>query len=136
MTIHSTTDADMHLNRSSGPFMVRWERITFDNPGLGRRLQDVMRDMDHHYREGEWDEIFETMTGTICEYYLGTGDGFEIAIGYQWDEQRDKYQVRSVGFRGSLEPHTALDEVARHVQAFAHERKQSAALRHHSLVHG
>jgi hypothetical protein len=110
---------------SARSFSVAWRRVTSDDVALGRRFLEVMCEMDHHYAEGDWDAIFGLMTGEGCKYYVGEGDAFELVIGYQWDGGREKYQIRSAGFRGQIECHEALRGLAENTRAFLSENQQS-----------
>ena len=122
-SIQKTSDPLTVQSRSH--LSVHWRLVTASDPVLGRRYQDVMAEMDHHYAEGNWPDVFRLMTADGCQYYVGCGQAFELVIGFQWDGDRQKYQVRSVGFRGDIEPHEALILIADQVAGFAHEHRQS-----------
>ena len=106
--------------------VVNWQRVTSDRHDLGHHFLDVMSEMDSHYAACDPSEQIQLMTTGGWEYYVGTGEGFELVVGYQWDGGHNKFQVRSTGFRGCLEPHEALALVADHVLEFIRTHDQSA----------
>lgn len=104
---------------------VAWTLITRESLDLGRKFLDVMGDMDRHYREEEPAQVCERMVSDGCRYYYGVGDQFEVVIGYQWNANRDKYQARTVGFRGAITPHDALRLIVKQGRQFLRDEGQS-----------
>ncbi len=87
-----------------------------------RRFLAVMGEMDRHYRGEAHDRVIPRMLDPACAYYLGEGDDFELAIGFQWDGAREAFGLRTMGFVGNIEPHEALDLFVPHFLSFMRER--------------
>jgi hypothetical protein len=90
---------------------IAWSVVTRECLEIGRKLMDVMGDMDRHYRDDGHGHSYEVMASEGCHYFYGTGDRFEVAVGYQWNHAREKYQLRTAGFRGDITPDEALSQM-------------------------
>lgn len=114
----------MDALRHESSLEVEWELLTKENPGLAARYMDIMADMDAHYRVGV-EEACRWMVEAGRYYYLGSGDGFELALGLTWKDDRKRFFVQSVGFRGDITPHDAVEFFVRKAIQFLNEHGES-----------
>lgn len=102
---------------------VTWTKIDKTSTCLCERYMRIMAEMDRHYAKDDLGDLAEFMTSEGRAYYLGIGDGFELALGMRWYPRQKMYCVQSVGFRGDIEPWHAVDLVVAQARRFAFARR-------------
>jgi hypothetical protein len=99
---------------------IEWILASRDRMEYTRKFLEVMAEMDRHYQDDLQGQAYENMVAEGCHYFYGRGDGFEVVVGFQWNDAREKYQLRTAGFRGDITPHEALLQMIQLSRSFAH----------------
>lgn len=102
---------------------VDWTLLDHESSSLCSRYMRIMAQMDRHYADADLAEVAGYMTSEGRAYYIGEGNGFEVALGFRWYPKRKMYCIQSTGFVGQIEPWEAVELAVAKVKSFALERR-------------